>query len=62
MPSETERVPGRRYDIAQCDTLEEAKEVIKKLKTEVPRMWYLPRMRIRDNKYIVTAMCARREE
>jgi hypothetical protein len=60
LPCEKERIPGKRYVIALCDTLEEAKEVIEQLKTEVPRVWYKPEIRLRM-KEIVTAKCGREE-
>jgi hypothetical protein len=60
LPCEKKRIPEKRYVIALCDTPEEAKEVIKKLKTEVPRKWYKPEIRYRT-KYIVMAKCGREE-
>jgi hypothetical protein len=60
LPCEKERIPGKRYVIALCDTRLEAKRVIEQLMTEVPRMWHNPDIRWRI-KYIVTAKCGREE-
>jgi hypothetical protein len=60
LPCEKERIPGKKYVIALCDTMLEAKRVIEQLKNEVPRVWYEPEIESKII-YIVTAKSGREE-
>jgi len=55
MPKRTARI-GQRVVVGTYATYEEARKAVEATKAEVPRKFFMPRIRIRGDKYIVTAM------